>query len=521
MRTMFIIGLACYLLSVVAIVTWILVHYRKANLPKLPPMIKDVDYFVDGPGPGPVVEATTVTFMLDDNPSKKVITVIPKKKLFVIYTTRPHPPFENLLALLTQSEMATVGYHTEDERYIFEAMAFTFSEGAVSMQKQNVSKEPPDIMCRIVEAGFFKQFDDTVNPFTIIDYEDVDTKRFSFFVPFERYQEIDFRLLMPKRDAMAHIYKCLAVDTLLYSYKHKMPHADAKSDSTIIGANSFYQLFFPFYKKVLVENYIGSVNAFEKRNIVLAINKPIRDITSLVNKYDDLKVIRIPAPDIILRMGDAVSISNQKNDSNNGYFWVTNLDKTTVTLATYQEIINFDGNFNEIERNATRVVGLSNGNNWGKRIVWFMDLDVPGTIDENGRAIAYQIRGNDDKYHCLPDNTYKTRETCESRNDPFGNPKTDFMLWDRPCENNTDCPFYVAAGNRGGCKDGGQCEMPLGVVKLGYTRYLTASNSFPYCHGCPDKSNPNCCQDQHPDPQYAYAYDYLERAGIVNASSVV
>ena len=40
--------------------------------------------------------------------------------------------------------------------------------------------------------------------------------------------------------------------------------------------------------------------------------------------------------------------------------------------------------------------------------------------------------------------------------------------WDRPCETDTECPYYDARRGRGGCDRGGFCEMPLGVDRVSF-----------------------------------------------------
>lgn len=44
----------------------------------------------------------------------------------------------------------------------------------------------------------------------------------------------------------------------------------------------------------------------------------------------------------------------------------------------------------------------------------------------------------------------------------------DGGTWDRPCERDTECPFYDVRRGRGGCSKGGFCEMPLGVDRRSF-----------------------------------------------------
>jgi hypothetical protein len=59
-------------------------------------------------------------------------------------------------------------------------------------------------------------------------------------------------------------------------------------------------------------------------------------------------------------------------------------------------------------------------------------------------------------------------------------------IWDAPCQINSDCPFYKVNKNYpnefGKCnKETGQCEMPLGIIPIGYTKY---GRLEPDCYNC-------------------------------------
>lgn len=76
-------------------------------------------------------------------------------------------------------------------------------------------------------------------------------------------------------------------------------------------------------------------------------------------------------------------------------------------------------------------------------------------------------------------------------------------IWDAPCQINTDCPFYKANKNYpnefGKCdKETGKCEMPMGVVPIGFTKY---GRTEPDCYNCEmgsnmDSNSNKCCRAQ-------------------------
>jgi len=72
-------------------------------------------------------------------------------------------------------------------------------------------------------------------------------------------------------------------------------------------------------------------------------------------------------------------------------------------------------------------------------------------------------------------------------------------IWDAPCQINTDCPFYKANKNYpnefGKCdKITGKCEMPMGVIPIGFTKY---GRIEPDCYNCSmDNKDNKCCGKQ-------------------------
>jgi len=85
-------------------------------------------------------------------------------------------------------------------------------------------------------------------------------------------------------------------------------------------------------------------------------------------------------------------------------------------------------------------------------------------------------------------------------------------IWDSPCQVNSDCPFYKANKNYnnefGKCdKLSGQCEMPLGIIPIGFTKF---GKTEPNCYNCGTNSlDSKCCSNQSD----------LVKSGIVNYKS--
>ena len=72
-------------------------------------------------------------------------------------------------------------------------------------------------------------------------------------------------------------------------------------------------------------------------------------------------------------------------------------------------------------------------------------------------------------------------------------------IWDAPCQVNSDCPFYKANKNypneNGKCdKVSGQCEMPMGIIPIGFTKF---GKIEPNCYNCGANTlDSKCCGTQ-------------------------
>jgi hypothetical protein len=117
----------------------------------------------------------------------------------------------------------------------------------------------------------------------------------------------------------------------------------------------------------------------------------------------------------------------------------------------------------------------------------------------------------DDSYRCYGDVTIENKALCDSPYDVTGEPKTRHTVWDRPCVQDTDCPYFKANQNytntRGKCLDRGVCELPVGVRRVSYRTYDDKDVFAPFCYGC-NAYDTTCC-DANRD--FAFANDTKDR----------
>lgn len=137
----------------------------------------------------------------------------------------------------------------------------------------------------------------------------------------------------------------------------------------------------------------------------------------------------------------------------------------------------------------------------------------------------YLITSNDSNVVINSNN----KEDCHSIYDFIGKPKRS-GIWDKPCKNDDDCHFYQANKNypnkKGKCKSNGYCELPIGMINMGYHYFIPSIVSQPYCYNCKskDKWKPvtelgRCCWEQtnkkkYPflkSPDFAFTSDLTDR----------
>lgn len=244
---------------------------------------------------------------------------------------------------------------------------------------------------------------------------------------------------------------------------------------------------------------------------------------------------------IPLRLWDRVHLNGQDRPSENGLYYVVGFrrqgrlrilvlqDKLSVRLDAAHDTTNASKTYGQLGGNTTVVVTLSLASHPKLRTLSFGDkvffprmltsfgvtgtvtnvskLDVTVVIDQNVSPLA--DGKTDPMYYCTKDPQIKVKEQCEEEN----------KLWDRPCVDDLECPYYQANKNypnyRGGCTNG-YCEMPLGV-KLAAFRRVDAAQNEPVCHGCQATFQTNreggqtCCESQGDRPDYAFPLDEFER----------
>ena len=113
--------------------------------------------------------------------------------------------------------------------------------------------------------------------------------------------------------------------------------------------------------------------------------------------------------------------------------------------------------------------------------------------------------GSGGYYGCYGNSEITSKFECDSYYNIDGTSKTYYSLWDKRCVADTECPYYKSntkyPNNRGGCINGGFCEFPVGVKRLGYTKYSDTNPNTPLYYDKADTGKPD----------YVFENDFNER----------
>lgn len=127
-------------------------------------------------------------------------------------------------------------------------------------------------------------------------------------------------------------------------------------------------------------------------------------------------------------------------------------------------------------------------------------LKNPSKMEAFITRVQFSKEFTDANFKCIGDETIQSKFACESPYDRFGKPKNTPNVWDKPCTTDTECPYFQANKNypntRGKCLKDGTCEMPIGVLRIGYTKSLDLDPYQPFCYRCRRPSDKMCCEDQ-------------------------
>jgi hypothetical protein len=293
-------------------------------------------------------------------------------------------------------------------------------------------------------------------------------------------------------------------------HNNNEPHgSDSDSDNSIIGRDTI---------NYIQRRVLDKINEQVGHNFIIIDNHIIKIMKSkrgnmykyifLLNIHRDFKIYGFQLYcEVIYRKDEPElfiinRIENRGNIPEQDFKLMSSLQRDSNTKFVYSNYpydkYNTETNYN---RDSTEDAIIPSNDDYFN-IISQRFLDLVKSVKERG-------------YHCVGDDQ-DNKFDCESKTDTNGARKQE-GVWDMPCTQSSDCPFYKSNKNypneRGGCING-ICEMPVGIDGIGYHYYNHKENA--YCGNCKKQGEYNCCEEQKTDsklktPDYLFINDLDER----------
>ena len=192
-----------------------------------------------------------------------------------------------------------------------------------------------------------------------------------------------------------------------------------------------------------------------------------------ISGLKDMDISRIKAFYPVIKANyESVRFYFNKDTEDTTYDLYLNNDKMLLPIMNYDIVDNIENFITRLE----------------------MPKDYLEAIDESYEGSSSS--GNSCNYGCYGNNKIVNKFECDSYYTKEGNPKDYYSIWDKKCATNEECPYYKKntryENSRGGCING-NCEFPVGVKKIGYTKYNDEEYNRALCYNCQDTTDLNCC----------------------------
>ena len=278
-----------------------------------------------------------------------------------------------------------------------------------------------------------------------MNYDQYDINKLKFYLPYCKIKALPLDIYFNYKDKFP-VKTCISLDMLIY--------ANAKLEETNLpvlnfdktAENNFYTMFFEFFD--------SSIDRLLIENTHILYKDQLQILEQFENK-DDLPIIQ-----------PKHALSGFLRD---GKFYCDRDHIDGIPIVKNIKII-FENQWND-EENGIYVA------------------DTPLILSKS-KDTSYHTNRNSE---CIDNLDIKDEDACVSQK----------HTWDARCVVNSDCPFYqknkTYKNNFGGC-DNGYCEMPIGIIRNGYTKYDPDSKAYCYNGHCDIL-----------DPDYAFPLDIFER----------
>lgn len=323
-----------------------------------------------------------------------------------------------------------------------------------------------------------------ITSMSVISYDAMDIDKSRYFVPFHDLKYVDVASLFttPSMDGLR--VRCMTFDNCIWSTQPTQSSTNTSSLS--IELAGFYSQWFKINPTLIDQSQkrYASFTQVKKNKL-----DHIQSDAKVIQKDDinGLMVIKTKARD---SLPQEIPFVHNSHDGTFENAYKTELKSSitkTLSIDLNKVVITVQGVpqayshvfFSDMQRMGDV---LSNFEGNATVAIWFVDRIERDKV----------LKGH--KYICTTDTSKEYDFQCDEKKG---------HIWDRPCEHDFECPFYDITRGRGGCGDGGFCEMPLGVNRKGFRKYDEGSNAF-----CIDRNIHNC--DTKDPTQIAFALGDLQ-----------
>ena len=279
-----------------------------------------------------------------------------------------------------------------------------------------------------------------------------------------------------------------------------------------LGREYKYQQFVIYYDIDLIKSSVS--NTLTTNPIYTSITTPTQtkvnlSIISYTMILSKVEIIGIPVPNtiefhknnkiktdnILSSIDEQVNKQSEINDYYNNDFYY----KDQVRESNINDVLLGEENSRLFQKQNIKFIDETERSDMDLTL---LDKDsISSKIDEKIMSIARDQGFNNNRCYGLVNGInqelpqYKNPIFCKSYHPEIN----QNGIWDSPCQVDNDCPFYNANKNYpnefGKCdKESGSCEMPLGVIPIGFTKY---GKIEPNCYNCDITSkNSKCCETQ-------------------------
>lgn len=358
-----------------------------------------------------------------------------------------------------------------------------------------------------VNHTFFKWLDNSKQNVSFVDYLSMGRRGvIAAKYPFVHIRNTDVKDLLPSKTFNKRHVPTIVVNYLIYSNKpfkqefysiFDKYHGDAKYQG-------FFELFFNYYDEIMtnrlrlspstrLKGVTFQVETFQdSQRIQISLQTKLQSLQVISHVRNIFKEVKVDYTELQfaakarVKVMDTIRLENQEHRSLNGDFYIVFIShrqnvcllQSRVLLKQMKNLKTLQGDkvsCSHIDKHvALKLIAYDR--------VFLKNIDKPAVYIGHTNAYFFQVYDDEDDinhtYKCVSNPSILTQRACNSKYDGFGSLKPNGAdIWDRPCYYDEECPFYgkgIYNKFRGGCQNGGYCEMPIGYTNVSY-RYYTAT----------------------------------------------